>query len=420
MGSRWMLKRLPEVRSRISSLTLESQTVSVFCHGELGTRKQSKSITRTSHFSSSTTSLHCAEGDGSQVAAKRVPVQVGASLTIDVSRTAAAVNVTVGDNLEEVVILPKWLGSKDYGQFWKLLHIRSSDNKVDVQQAPAPSQSQGVQLPEALVEMNASMPARWCSLVVRAGKGSVYIQNVREGNLSVSTGGGTVKLGEMKGSEACIDSGGGDVEANVVQAQSSFVTGGGKLWVKRLQGLSIALDSGGGNVVLGSLYGDDVTLESKGGSVEAKEIQTQNSALICSRGGDVVIHGIDGKAAIESQGGNVEIQLNEHAEEVTVDAGKDGHVVLCLSSRLSAQLKYEGNEGVVQEGCTLTSGSDFGTFEFTGREVAPNRQGTNSGWRGSENYLPGGVTACKIHVSSARQVRVKQRSWFELVTSKAS
>ncbi|BFI24613.1 hypothetical protein MPTK2_1g13280 [Marchantia polymorpha subsp. ruderalis] len=349
---------------------------------------------------------------------ERLGVQVGAMLKIDLSGTAAGVSATAGDNLEEISIQPIW---KDYTSNvaeWKSMTFTHSQNRVSFEKSKTLDQNK-TQL-QNLLELNANIPARWCSLDIQTSEGHVYVQSVREGTLRVTTSGGDVKLGEVKGGEAHVESHGGDFQAKLLQASSSLYTAGGKLFVNKLQGDVIRLDSGGGEIVLGTVYGNDVTVQSRGGSLEARQIQAQHLANISSDGGSISISGFDGNGAFVSHGGTVEIHLNDHAEEVSIDAA-EGDVILSLSSKLTAQVKWDAVRGPIEHGNILTASStEAGSYDYRGREAT--ELGHDQGWRGSENDRHGAASSsendavpCRIVVLRAGAVRVRQKGWVDAI-----
>ncbi|KAG6543467.1 hypothetical protein Mapa_015137 [Marchantia paleacea] len=344
---------------------------------------------------------------------ERLGVQVGAMLKIDLSGTTAGISATAGDNLEEISIQPIWKDCTYKVAEWKSLTFTHSQNRVSLEKSKTLDQNK-TQL-QNLLELNANIPARWCSLDIQTSEGPVYVQSVREGTIRVTTSGGDVKLGEVKGGEAHVESHGGDFQAKLLQASSSVYTAGGKLSVNKLQGDVIKLDSGGGEIILGTVYGNDVTVQSRGGSLEARQIQAQHLANLSSDGGSISISGFDGNGAFVSYGGRVEIQVNDHAEEVSIDAA-DGDVILSLSSKLTAQLKYVGAQSPIEHDNILTPRSEAGVYDYRGCEARG--LGHDQGWRGSENDRHGAdndAVPCRIVVFSAGTLRVRQKGWLDLI-----
>ncbi|KAL2651093.1 hypothetical protein R1flu_019221 [Riccia fluitans] len=362
---------------------------------------------RMSHFSSGS---H-AERVKTPSFPRRMAVQVGTLLKIDLSGTKAGVKAVVGDNLEEIVIKPSWSDSSDESAQCEALSISHSQDIVSLKKSEPLDQLSKLQ------ELSVHIPARWCSLDIHTSEGPVYIQNVREGRVRVITGGGNVKLGEVKGGEAFIETHGGEFEAKVLQAGAKVNTKGGKLHVDKLQGDIINLDSGGSLVAIGTLYGNDVIVQSAGGALKARHIQAQQMAHISSDGGPMMINGFDGNGIFISNGGKIELQLSEHAQEVHIDAS-DGDVVLSLSSKLTAQLTYKGAQGPVQLDSSLSSTGVPNVYHYSGSESVAPRLGQDLGWRGSENDLRSAdkdTIPCKIVVSTLGELLVKQKGWLDLI-----
>ncbi|KAH9556212.1 hypothetical protein CY35_07G014800 [Sphagnum magellanicum] len=345
---------------------------------------------------------------------KVMAVNVGALLKIDLLGMDVDIDVTVGDNLEEISLEAQWDVWHHHGDGdWSFLTISRPENHVWLHKLAGFTDAEY----RGLRAVKAAMPARWCSLAVEAGTCPVHIQSLREGSLNVKTSGGPIKIGDIKGSTATIASSGGSFTAGTVSADSSIKTVGGRVSIKQLVGISLDINTGGGEIVLGSLYGNDVRLESCGGSVQAKHIQAQNNVLVLTEGGSVNIKGLDGNAKIVTGGGSVELQVHEHAGEVEIDASK-GAVTLYFSEQISGQVEFRGAQDLEQELPILSVTNEPGVYSFSG-EGRPQIDTTSRASRSHDANEAGRdfPFTCQVKILSAGTVYIKKRSWLDIATA---
>ncbi|MCO5606596.1 hypothetical protein L7F22_060784 [Adiantum nelumboides] len=177
---------------------------------------------------------------------RKLDVQVGATLQVNLAHVNADVDVYTGDNMEQVEVKSLW---KKVGSFSAAFTPITQQNNcicVDLQTTEA---KQFLQTFEAII------PGRWCNLLLRTGKGHVTVQNMKEANVKVVTNGGNVTLGEVQGNEASIESNGGNVRAALITAALKLQTSGGYLSLDKAVGTTLQVVSEGGDIKLGSAYG---------------------------------------------------------------------------------------------------------------------------------------------------------------------
>ncbi|XP_024384031.1 uncharacterized protein [Physcomitrium patens] len=360
------------------------------------------------HCFTTSTDFRSKEADSS---IKRVPVKVGAELRICVADINVDVDVATGDSLEEIVLEALWKDGRS-ADHWSDFQLIESSDCVKLQNVRG-TRGHGDPVPEGI---RAAMPARWCGLFVQAKQNPVRIQSLREGNLNVETSGGDVTLGDMRGGKAKILTNGGCFTADLVSADSVVKTAGGDVSIKRLVGTTIDVDTNGGDMYIGSLYGNDVVMKLSGGSFEAKHIQAQDSALISTKGGSVQITGIDGKASIVTRGGDVSLQLHEHAREINIDAS-EGNVTLYFSNNLSAQVEYNGGKNIHQTSQLLVATPLPAQYVFVGQESGNWMHGDDSRANRAEEASQASAEVpqlCKIKIISSGSLHVKMRSWIDV------
>lgn len=303
----------------------------------------------------------------------------------------AEVDVRNGENLEEIQLKAWWKQSLDTTN-GDSFDIVTSNNIVSLN-------IQDNEAKSLLLQLQTVMPARWCNLILHAGKRPVEIQNLREASLTVKTTGGDVTLGELRGNEALIQSNGGSVMAGLVSAILDLKTGGGNLCMKKALGTTMQMDTGGGDIVIGYAYGEDVKLVSGGGAMEINHLQAQGMAYVSSTGGNVKIDGLDGNAKILSGGGTVQLQLLTNAKEVQIDAGA-GDVILYVTSKDNTKVEHVGSGKCSHEERV----SDFNGLCIFSKEDLE-----------METTQKPGHLNCRVLISGSGNVITRERSWLEAV-----
>lgn len=269
---------------------------------------------------------------------KRFPMDVGCSLKVSVTGETS-VDVAVGQNAEEIIVEAEWFHSEAKAENTeRFLHITATHDTVEVNENE--HNSDGNQLEPDVIKV--SIPERWCNVIVHTWEGAVSVSNVTEANLEVKTDGGDVKLGKVKGEGAEIDTRGGSLLANTIYSALRATTHGGNASFQQVLGNDVLISTGGGDLHLESMYGENLKVVDCG-SLQMSSLNSKAAEITVGDGG-VVIEGLDGNLQIQSGGGNVQLQLNENARMVEVNAG-EGNVVVFLPSSLTAKVEYTG-EGV--------------------------------------------------------------------------
>lgn len=315
---------------------------------------------------------------------RKLNVQVGGSLQLNLAQVNADVDVYTVDNMEQIEIKSLW---KDAGSVSAAFNAITQQNNcicVDLETSEAK---------QSLQKLEAFMPGRWCNLFLRSGEGHVTIQNMKEANMSVVTNCGSITLGEVRGNKALIESNGGNVKAASITAALELRTGGGNLSIEKAVGTKLQIESDGGDVRIGSAYGQDVDIRSGGGCISIKHLQAQEKAHVSSSGGHVQIDGLDGNVVISTNGGNLHVQLLANAKEVKINAGA-GEVALFTPSEDHIKLHVEQ----VEDGDSHTENLVYpGEKHLLGQDLEENHP------------------SCRVFNSGSGKVTTKRRSWLESV-----
>lgn len=188
------------------------------------------------------------------------------------------------------------------------------------------------------LRLEARGPSRFFTVEATTGGGSVAVEVVQEGSLRLRTGGGSIAVPKVKAFDAHLDSAGGAITGAVTGVDVRLHSGGGSVRLKSLVGKSVEVVSGGGPVTLGACYADKLDVHSGGGPVHITNIDCRGGqAALRTAGGPVTIDSLDGNCVIESQGGNVQVQLHDNAGSVSVESG-GGDIQLFLSPGAAGRL----------------------------------------------------------------------------------
>ncbi|MCO5606598.1 hypothetical protein L7F22_060786 [Adiantum nelumboides] len=137
----------------------------------------------------------------------------------------------------------------------------------------------------------------------------------------------------------------------------------------------------------------DVNITSGGGGISIRHLQAQKMAHVSSNGGHVQIDGLDGNAAIFTNGGNLQLQLLTNAKEVKIKVGA-GEILLFLPSE--DHFKFQVERIKEDETCA----EDLFHLRTQGSFTERSKEDPSS---------------CRVRISGSGKVTTIRRSWLESV-----
>lgn len=264
-----------------------------------------------------------------------------------------------------------------------------------------------------------SIPGRFTSLRAASNCKAVSVEAIHEaGSCRVETNGGDAFVGRCKAMDVHLNSSGGAVRCH------------------QITGANVIIQADPGPLRIDSLHGEDASVKGTPlhlGSVYVKRLQAEACnrtlsiqsldsccAQISSHGGDVRIGGHDGgDVHVKSLGGNVSIQVNNKAGDITIDSA-GGDVDLFLSPGLAGGSLHIISARLVT-GSTWVTGA---TMEAV--EIPPS---TTKGERSMVGVPHSRLEALKDVTSQKKarivvsavsgQVTITERNWLEAALSKA-
>ncbi|GAB0497181.1 hypothetical protein MMPV_008505 [Pyropia vietnamensis] len=199
---------------------------------------------------------------------------------------------------------------------------------------------------DAAVTLTLTIPGKF-HVDVELEEGTCTVDGTLEGNFRFVSSAADLVASRLKSGYVDIDAGDGDVSAGVVQGHATLRTGAGNVDVGRLQGPFIGVHTGSGDIQARSVYATYASIRTVDGGVRLGTA-AGNLHIRCSGEGEVEMGGVTGALDVETDEGDVEVQL-----------AAPGRVAVA-SARGDVELAVGGGRAVSGVGVCLEAGGEGG------------------------------------------------------------
>lgn len=160
---------------------------------------------------------------------------------------------------------------------------------------------------DTAVTLTLTIPGKF-HVDVELEEGTCTVDGTLEGNFRFVSPTADLVASRLKSGYVDIDAGDGDVSAGVVQGHATLRTRAGNVDVGRLQGPFIGVHTGSGDIQARSVYATYASIRTVGGGVRLGTA-AGNLHIRCSGEGEVEMGGVTGALDVETDEGDVEVQL---------------------------------------------------------------------------------------------------------------
>jgi hypothetical protein len=203
--------------------------------------------------------------------------------------------------------------------------------------------------------------------------GSIHLDNL-SGEEKFETSGGSLHIDRLTGNIHGRTSG-GSISVSNSKNDIDLETSGGSVHANNCSG-TIRLETSGGSLSLDDLDGK-INAETSGGSIHGSNIK--GDLHTGTSGGSISLNGLSGSLDTYTSGGSINVQMNEVAKFVKIDAS-GGHVDLQLPSKQGYNLNLHADKVTAD-----ISGNFDGTKEKDHVEGKLNGGGINVDVNGSNH-----------------------------------
>ncbi|CAG9464019.1 unnamed protein product [Pedinophyceae sp. YPF-701] len=331
-----------------------------------------------------------------------ITLSQGAQLKLAFPGTNAIVFVKKSSRMDRVAVEVRSPGRETHSE---KLEVTAGATKVTV------LERKGANLGRSgLVQVTAWIPAGYCGLDVETGGGDVHVESIKEAGLTVKTYGGDIRVTAMdQGTHCHLDAGSGKIGGSFTAGDVSVVTTSGDVQLSRVMGRKVNIRSASGRVHCAFLYGTTLDVESGEGVLDILNMHGEDVAHARTHGQLLHLGGVEGRAEVDSGGGDVHMLLHDTISEVSVRSG--GGSVRC-SMAPSAYAHFEARAKDVK----------FVTKQLLDVKVAREADGW---WRGSitgfsrpsKKKTPAPDTQATVRIDAGPEavVVVEPKNWLEAV-----
>lgn len=199
---------------------------------------------------------------------------------------------------------------------------------------------------DAAITLTLTIPGKF-HVDVELEEGTCTVDGTLEGNFRFVSPSADLVASRLKSGYVDIDAGDGDVSAGVVQGHATLRTRAGNVDVGRLQGPFIGVHTGSGDIQARSVYATYASIRTVGGGLRLGTA-AGNLHIRCSGEGEVEMGGVTGALDVETDEGDVEVQLAAPSR------------VAVASARGDVELAVGGDGAVSGVGVCLEAGGEGG------------------------------------------------------------
>ncbi|KAF5831961.1 hypothetical protein DUNSADRAFT_12356 [Dunaliella salina] len=161
-------------------------------------------------------------------------------------------------------------------------------------------------------------------------------------------------------------------------------------------------------VAIKAIYGESLHINTCGGNLSISNVSCSKNVHLASGGGDITVDSLDSGATINSEGGPVQVHLQENVGKISIMSGA-GDVEIAVTPQTRVRVAVQGASQLVCSDAEVHHDKD-GAF----LDIDPTSSGSPT--RGTNTKLPPGMSVGTVDVHThGGKVTVRRAGWKEMV-----